>query len=115
MKLLLILSLIITSSVFAQKTKEEVKKDWGKQKAERFKKIDTNSDGFISLEEFAKKATNKNKSERRFKRIDDNNDGKISKEEFESIRKNKREKLEKTKKELTNKRNNIKKEIKEKE
>jgi Ca2+-binding EF-hand superfamily protein len=49
---------------------------------EIFKTKDTNSDGFISKEEFLAGAKNPEMAERVFKKKDTNGDGKLSKEEF---------------------------------
>ena len=56
---------------------------------EAFKKLDTNGDGFLSLDEFKASprfAKDASKAEEAFKKMDTNNDGKISLDEFKAAR-----------------------------
>jgi len=96
---LLTTALILTSISYAQSTdyqnpdgineqqnieeKVHIKgKNSGKRKRAHFNKLDLNTDGNISWEEFQQHKKPRNKRERIFQRIDANNDGSISQQEF---------------------------------
>jgi hypothetical protein len=88
-KLITILAALAVSVSFAtaaDAAKKEAKAEKkGANPEERFKKLDTNGDGFISLEEFkASPAGQKDaaKAEEFFKKKDKDGDGKLSAEEF---------------------------------
>jgi hypothetical protein len=87
-KLITILAALAVSVSFAtaaDAAKKEAKKAGAPTAEERFKKLDTNGDGFISLEEFkASPAGQKDaaKAEEFFKKKDKDGDGKLSPEEF---------------------------------
>ena len=56
---------------------------------EAFKKLDTNNDGSLSLDEFKASprfATDASKAEEAFKKMDTNSDGKVTLEEFKAAR-----------------------------
>lgn len=57
--------------------------DAGKAEA-RFKTLDKNSDGKLSLEEFKEGSKDAGKAEGRFKRMDKDNDGSVSLEEYKA-------------------------------
>jgi Ca2+-binding EF-hand superfamily protein len=81
-KLITILAALAVTVSFAAAA-DAAKK--GASPEERFKKLDTNSDGFIDLAEFkASPAGQKDaaKAEEIFKKKDTNSDGKLSPEEF---------------------------------
>jgi Ca2+-binding EF-hand superfamily protein len=90
-KLITILAALAVTAAFATAADEPKKeaakgeKKAGANPEERFKKLDTNSDGFIDLAEFkASPAGQKDaaKAEEFFKKKDTNSDGKLSPEEF---------------------------------
>jgi hypothetical protein len=88
-KLITILAALAVSVSFANAAdaaKKEAKAEKkGATPEERFKKLDTNGDGFISLEEFkASPAGQKDaaKADEIFKKKDKDGDGKLSAEEF---------------------------------
>lgn len=57
-----------------------------------FKKLDKDSDGKLTLEEFKGKKTGKkaDRAEKLFKRLDKDNDGKLTLEEFKTRKKKKK-------------------------
>lgn len=86
-KLITILAALAVSVSFATAADAEKKaeKNAGKGNPEEmFKKLDTNNDGFLSLEEFKVGKKDPAKAEAAFKKHDLNGDGKISLEEFKT-------------------------------
>ena len=93
MKLTLTFCALAICSAFTLRAADEPKKpgapgDKPKMSAEdAFKKMDTNSDGSISKDEFMASPRAKadpTKAEERFKSLDKNSDGKLSLEEFKA-------------------------------
>ena len=81
--ILAVLTVTVSFATAADADKKEAKK--GATPEERFKKLDTNGDGSISLDEMkASPAGQKDaaKAEAAFKAKDKDNDGKLSAEEF---------------------------------
>lgn len=85
-KLITILAALAVTVSFATAADEAKKeKKAGAGAEERFKKLDTNGDGFISLDEMKASpagAKDAAKAEAAFKAKDKDNDGKLSAEEF---------------------------------
>ena len=84
-KLVTIMAALAVSISFATAADAEKKEGKNHHSEEMFKKLDTNSDGFLSLEEFKAGPAGKKdaaKVEEMFKKRDTNNDGKLSLEEF---------------------------------
>ena len=87
-KLITILAALAVSVSFAtaaDAAKKEAKKAGGGNAEERFKKLDTNGDGFISLDELKASgpgAKDPSKAEAILKAKDKDGDGKLSPEEF---------------------------------
>lgn len=87
-KLITILAALAVSVSFAtaaDAAKKEAKKAGAGTAEERFKKLDTNGDGFISLEEFKASPGGQKAGEKAdeiFKKKDKDGDGKLSPEEF---------------------------------
>ena len=79
------LAAVAISAAFVTAADEAKKPEGAKPKADpaaAFAKMDANSDGSVSKEEFLAKAKDKAKSEASFAKRDKDGDGKLSKEEF---------------------------------
>ena len=85
-KLITILAVLAVSVSFAMAADAaKAEKKAGASPEERFKKLDTNSDGFIDLAEFKASPIGQKdaaKAEEFFKKKDTDNDGKLSPAEF---------------------------------
>ena len=84
-KLLTILSVLALSASLAHAADEEKPGKKGMTPEERFKKLDTNSDSSISLEEMKASpmgTRNPDKVDNRVKKLDTDSDGKLTSEEF---------------------------------
>ncbi len=62
-------------------------KGTGKHEGDYFAKLDTNSDGLISLDEFTAKAKDSAKAKEIFAKADTNKDGSLDKTEFAALAK----------------------------
>jgi Ca2+-binding EF-hand superfamily protein len=78
-------AVMVTGTALAQEKKSQKPK---MTPEERFQKLDKNSDGFLSCDEFcapaAKKPELKEKLEKAFKAMDKDGDGKVSLEEYKA-------------------------------
>ncbi|MFY8327614.1 hypothetical protein [Pseudoalteromonas sp. ZZD1] len=81
-------SVVVTALLFVVSTEAHAKKS-------RFSKLDTNSDGALSVEEFSAKIKNPKKGPKRFARLDVDGNGSLTPEEFAAQAKKKKKKKNK--------------------